>query len=113
MLKERAWTETPQEKLPVDQKITQVELEYWSNEMAEALGFPELVPEREPDVAFYVGVGMNSNWEMVGAKLLSKKPINQDQERWVRERLENQLREKAKKIFGLIDNGNPTSEEES
>ena len=101
MQKERTWTEAPQEKLPEDKKVTQVGLDYWSQEMAEGLGFPELVPEREPDVAFYVAAGMNSAGEIVGAKLLSKKPVDHEQEHWIWDKIERQLEVKAKKIFGL------------
>jgi hypothetical protein len=101
MAKER-YISVPEESLPKDGKITQFEMLFCNQDLAEAYDFPDIIPEgMEDDVCFYVALGMNEAGEVIGAKLLRKRPINFDLEHWLREREEKVMDEKAKKVFGI------------
>lgn len=101
MSAERDWLEAREGFIPEDVKIVWASVDYWDRNLAEQFGFPELVPDVD-GVSFYVAVGMNSEGQVVGAKLLSDKPINHGSEHWVKERYELFLENRARKIFGLV-----------
>ena len=105
-MNERIWTRAPKEVLPVDKKVVQAELQEWNTEIASDSGFEELLPEVEPDNFFYIAVGKNVTGEVVGAYLFRRTPIDYELGAKQKEIDELFLRNKAKKIFGLIPQGN-------
>lgn len=103
MKSERTWTEVAPVLSPVDKTVTNVGVDNWNQVLAESMGFPEIIPNKETDKSFYIAVGMNSHGDIVGAKLLSKNPVDMDSpaDPWFEERHLEMLEAKSKRIFGL------------
>lgn len=97
IMKELAWNIPISEKLPQNQVVITAEVEDWNRVLAQAFGFPDLIPSENEAKMYHIAVGKNSQGDVVGAKLLQETAKDLP----MREISLNFLNMRAQMIFGI------------
>ncbi len=96
-MKETCYSVPVPEMIPGNKVVVQAEVEDWNRLLAQAFGFPDLIPADAESRMYHIAVGKNSNGDIVGAKLLQET----SKDFAIREASLNFLSQRAQLIFGL------------